>query len=294
MNHLDTGTTMKAIFATRRSQSQLSGFTDVDSHQTPRSLVEYLDLTNTNLLAKSCKQIVLKALDPQPGEHVLEVGCGVGHMAFELATMVGHAGRVTGIDSSTIMIKEAEKRARYAGGFPIEFRVEDAHQLSFADDTFDGGLIVSTLIHVRDPKEVLSELLRVVKPGKRIAVQEGDWDTMVLSTGNTEVDGTMVSVLRHTIRNSGIGHRLSTLMKILGFTDITVGAGTVMALDFHSANEAWRIEESIEGAKQTKALSAVQAKMLMRELMRASRTGKFFGAATGFVVTGRKPFNPTS
>jgi len=281
--------TMSVDVSVRKYGKSLGGFTDVDSTCQPQSLVEYLDRTNTNSVTKSLKQIVLGTLDPEPGDHVLEVGCGVGHMALELATIVGPAGRVTGVDSSAIMIEEAKRRARISGCLPIEFGVEDAHQLSFADDTFDGSFIVSTLIHVVNPKQVLSELLRVIKPGKRIAVQEGDWDTMVLSTGNPEVDDMVVSVLRNSIQNSGIAHQLPTLMKVLGFTDITVGAGTFMTMDFNSANEAWRIQDSVEAARETNAITMLQADTIVHTFVMAEETGGFFGAAGGFVVTGRKP-----
>ena len=209
-------------------------------------------------------------------------------MVFEVAARVGSAGLVTGIDASSIMIQEARKRYLDNDGVHIDFLVQDAHHLHFADNVFGGAFIISTLIHVKNPRKVLSELFRVVKAGKRIAVQEGDWDTLVISTGNPEVDQIVQQVLRNSIQNSGVGHQLPTLMKAAGFSSISVGCGTIMAIDFHSADETWRIRDSIMEAREANSITTMEAAKVLDSLMIAAQRDDFFAAATGFVVTGDK------
>ena len=64
-------------------------------------------------------ETVIDILAPQPGEHVLDIGCGCGHTSLSLAQRVGTEGSVTGIDISAPMLAVATTRAR--GVSPLAF-----------------------------------------------------------------------------------------------------------------------------------------------------------------------------
>src|SRR3979409_1547591 len=64
----------------------------------------------------------LKAAAPQPGERVIDVGCGCGDTSIELARMVGAGGRVLGIDVSQPMLAVARERGALASGAHLAFR----------------------------------------------------------------------------------------------------------------------------------------------------------------------------
>lgn len=107
------------------------------------------------------------------GARVLEVGCGPGHLALQLARRHGLA--VTGLDLDPAMIGRARANARRAGDSGRRrpsFHVGDVAALPFPDGAFD--LVVSTLSmhHWADPTAGLAEIGRVLKPGARALV----WD----------------------------------------------------------------------------------------------------------------------
>ncbi len=79
----------------------------------------------------------------QPGEAVLDVGCGTGTLAMEVARRVGRAGRVAGIDPGTQQIARA-RRSAARRNLPIEFQIGVIEQLAFPDQTFD--VVFSTLM----------------------------------------------------------------------------------------------------------------------------------------------------
>ena len=108
---------------------------------------------------------LVDALDPQPGDAWLDVGCGAGHLA-ELAA--GAGARVTGIDLSPRLIDVAKARAE-AGGYEIEYRVGDAEDLDVEDASF--GKVTSSvgMIFAPDHDAVVRELARVTGPGGRLA-----------------------------------------------------------------------------------------------------------------------------
>lgn len=120
---------------------------------------------------------LVDALAPQPGERLLDFGCGTGVIARRLAPLVGENGAVVGVDISRAMLDFA----RTCGG-PAHLRYEQysGDALPFADDSFDGGAMARTLLHVEHPHETLAELRRVIRPGGRLAVLECDWGTVAV------------------------------------------------------------------------------------------------------------------
>lgn len=97
----------------------------------------------------------------QPGQQVLEVGCGGGHVLERFS----HA-HLTGIDMSAEMLARTRVRC---GGDPDLMRGA-AEALPFADRSYDVVLCTEVLEHTRDPAAVIAELMRVVRPGGRVVV----------------------------------------------------------------------------------------------------------------------------
>ena len=115
----------------------------------------------------------LGLLRVQPGERVLELGCGAGGALVALARAVGGAGRVVGLDLSPGMLRLAAARLRRAGlADRAELVVADATAVPFADASFD-VVFMSFTLELFDTPEiplVLAECRRVLRPGGRIGV----------------------------------------------------------------------------------------------------------------------------
>jgi len=109
----------------------------------------------------------------QPREQVLDVGCGTGTLAMEVARRVGRAGRVAGVDPGTEQIARARAKAARRH-VPIEFQIGVIEQLAFPDQTFD--VVFSTLMmhHLPAPlkRQGLAEIARVLKPGGRLVIAD--------------------------------------------------------------------------------------------------------------------------
>jgi ubiquinone/menaquinone biosynthesis C-methylase UbiE len=109
----------------------------------------------------------------QPGDQVLDVGCGTGTLALEVQRRVGSAGRVVGIDPGTEQIARARaKAARH--DVPIAFHVGVIEQLAFPNQMFD--VVLSTLMMHHLPASLkaqgLAEIARVLKPGGRLVIAD--------------------------------------------------------------------------------------------------------------------------
>jgi ubiquinone/menaquinone biosynthesis C-methylase UbiE len=102
-----------------------------------------------------------------PEDTVLDVACGPGLVACPLAEVARH---VTGIDLTPAMIDLAKAKQRTAGLANLTWLVGDAVPLPFPDATFSVVVTRYSFHHFLDPKAVLAEMVRVCRPGGRVAV----------------------------------------------------------------------------------------------------------------------------
>ena len=111
------------------------------------------------------------------GETGLDVGCGPGFLACELAAEVSPEGCIVAIDMSSHSVDAtaacAEKRG-LAGVAKVQ--VGDAANLDFPDDTFDFVVATQVYCYVSDPGRAIHEAGRVLRKGGRLVVLDTDWD----------------------------------------------------------------------------------------------------------------------
>ena len=105
-------------------------------------------------------------LDIRPGMKVLDVACGSGNLALFAARK---GADVTGIDIAANLIESAKKRAA-AEGLDIKFEQGDAEAMPYEDDSFDLVMTMFGAMFAPRPDVTASELVRVCKPGGRIAM----------------------------------------------------------------------------------------------------------------------------
>ena len=115
-------------------------------------------------------------LQPAPGERVLEVGPGTGYYALDVAPRLTPGGRLDTLDIQQPMLDELMHRADAAEIVNIVPLHGDAQAMPYPDATFDAAYLVATLGEIPDQDRALRELRRILKPGGRIIVGEGQPD----------------------------------------------------------------------------------------------------------------------
>jgi ubiquinone/menaquinone biosynthesis C-methylase UbiE len=124
-----------------------------------------------------------EALDPRPGERLLEVGPGTGYYTLPVARWVGADGRLDIVDVQQEMLDLTIRRAHEAGLRDVAWECADARTLPYDDAVFDGAFLVTVLGEIPDQAAALSELRRVVRPGGRIVFGEMLLDPHVVPLG---------------------------------------------------------------------------------------------------------------
>ena len=102
-----------------------------------------------------------------PEDEVLDVACGPGLVACEVARVARH---VTGVDLTRAMIEQAEARQNSLGLANLTWTVGDAHPLAFPDAAFSRVITRYSLHHFADPAAVFAEMVRACRRGGRVTV----------------------------------------------------------------------------------------------------------------------------
>jgi ubiquinone/menaquinone biosynthesis C-methylase UbiE len=165
---------------------------------------------------RSLRRSTLELAQLQPGESVLDVGCGTGDLTLLAKATVGLTGTVCGIDAAPEMIEVARHKATRAGA-KIDFRVEPIEALTFPDRSFD--VVVSSLMMHHLPDDVkrqgLAEIARVLKPGGRLMIVD-------MKRPTSRLGHWLSAVALH--RNMPVGAQdLSGWLQAAGFTHIEAG-----------------------------------------------------------------------
>jgi ubiquinone/menaquinone biosynthesis C-methylase UbiE len=120
---------------------------------------------------RSFRDRLIRAARLEPGEPVLDIGCGTGSLAIAAKHRVDAAGMVCGIDASPEMIERARRKARKA---QVDVRFADSvvERMPFPDGHFDVVLSTMMLHHLPGAarRQCLRETARVLKPGGRVLV----------------------------------------------------------------------------------------------------------------------------
>ncbi|MEI5131521.1 methyltransferase domain-containing protein [Streptomyces libani] len=139
-----------------------------------------------------------------PGDRVLDLGCGAGRHAFECYR---RGAQVVALDQNGEEIREVakwfaamEEAGEAPAGASATAMEGDALNLPFPDDSFDVVIISEVMEHIPDDKGVLAEMVRVLRPGGRIAVTVPRYGPekvcWALSDAYHEVEGGHIRIYR--------------------------------------------------------------------------------------------------
>ena len=155
----------------------------------------------------------------RPGLDALDVGCGVGSIALDLASTIA-PGRMIGVDPDPGQLEAARGTAAERGTRNAEFRTGTAYELPVPDRSVDVVFANAVLMYLREPVRALREMRRVLRPGGIAAVSDDDLGTIVTSPDLPELR-LAAELFRRAVRHEGgdpsYSRHLRALMLEAGF-----------------------------------------------------------------------------
>lgn len=234
------------------------------------------------------RALVLEALNPQAGEHILDVGCGPGFYLADLAQVVGPEGSVTGIDISRHMLAAA--RHRVGGADNVELMLGAAGEPALTQEKYDGAISVQVLEYVEDVGRVLEWMWRSLRPGGRIVLWDIDWSTV---SWWSDDEWRMAQVLaawdEHLVHRS-LPQRLAVMLRDAGFVDVRAAGhafvNTGDGAGGYGSGLIRFVQDYLAGRDEVEPdeVAAWAGEQLARQ-----NTGEFFFSITQFCFLARKP-----
>ncbi len=133
-------------------------------------LIEALPDTVTNAYCGVGNPFSLGPVDP--GDAVLDIGCGAGVDTFLAAMMAGPTGTAAGVDLTVEMLERAKSNLKLTGLKNVTFQIASGEKLPFEDSRFEVVLSNGVLNLILDKAATLKEILRVLKPGGRLMIAD--------------------------------------------------------------------------------------------------------------------------
>ena len=227
----------------------------------------------------------------RPAQTVLELACGTGETGMRAAAIVGPGGRVIETDQAPAMVEAALRSAADLGLDNVEARVMDAERLELPDASVDAVVCRWGLMLMADPAACLAEVLRVLRPGGRLAAvvwgapEDNPWPAVVMG----------VLIEEGLIQPSGpeSGPSIFALGDEARLRDLVAGAGFAgVVVDripaswtYVDGDEYWRVQTALSPSA-ARALAPVDDDRLARIRRRVDENLATYRTADGLVLPG--------
>lgn len=260
---------------------------DVDAQADSGDFADYLEAASAEEQVQRYKQRSHALLDPEPGDRVLDAGCGLGHDVLMLAERVTPEGEVVGIDYSQDMIRRAREAAEETPA--VTFATGSILDIEYPRDAFDASRADRVLQHLEDPSVAIDELKRVTKPGGRVGLTDTAWESMLLDAPGGKPPHQFLDLKYQDAVNPEMGRQLYRFATEAGLTEIDIDPVLFYATSFDAVRELTRLDPWIDRMQDAGIVSEETVENWLDRLEDADDSGRFFASLAGFTVAGTVP-----
>jgi ubiquinone/menaquinone biosynthesis C-methylase UbiE len=167
--------------------------------------------------------IVLGPVGVQPGEVVVDFGCGPGYVACQLARLTGPDGHVHAVDVNAAFVVRAREVADLSGrGARVTVHHSTDERVPLADGSVDRVYAKNVLEYVPDLDAVLGELRRVLKPGGRMVASDSDFGFVVIEPLTPAEVTELFEAAAPAFKEPYVGRKLLAAFRRAGFADARI------------------------------------------------------------------------
>lgn len=267
--------------------SEAGDWSDVDAQEDSEAFTEYLDTASAEEQVQQYKRRSHKLLHPEPGDRILDAGCGLGHDVLMLADWVGTDGEVIGIDYSSEMIRQALESATDVPS--VKFHQGSIMDIEYPDDHFDASRADRVLQHVNDPAAAINELKRVTKPGGRIGLTDTAWESLLIDAPVPDAPHQFLDLDHVDAVNPEMGRQIYRYAMDAGLQEIDIDPILFYSTEFEEVRQFGRLESWLDRMNEAGLVSDSEIEDWLNRLDEADESDRFFASIAGFTIVGTVP-----
>jgi len=229
----------------------------------------------------------------QPGDRVLDLGCGRGATLVHLADKISSEGRLVGLDRDKPSLDECRD---LFGSTVIELEQFDLNrQLPFASDEFTKVVCHNVVECLHDKSAFIEECYRVLAPNGVIVLSHSDFDTIVFNSSHKDLTRKLVHTFADATQpwmgtsDAMMGRKLAALVGGSSFKIMKVEGYSVISTELAATTSGGAfMNDILATAKKGNQFSAQELSEWEAEQQALNREGEFFYATTNFIVVAAK------
>jgi len=231
--------------------------------------------------------MVLDRLDPQPGDVVVDFGCGPGYVTRAIAGRVGDSGHVHGVELNADFAERARRNAASDGvdGWTTIHHVVDDH-VPLIDASVDRVLAKNVLEYVPDLAGTLEEAKRVLRPGGTVTAVDSDRGFLIVEPLTADEVREVFTAAAPAFNEPYVGRKLRGALVAAGFVDVTV---EVQVLIDDQGGFRGIVESMLRYARTFDRITETRAAEVLTRIDEAIADGTYLAIVPQFVVTAGKP-----
>lgn len=233
------------------------------------------------------RQRTLKALAPERGQRVMDVGCGTGLLLHEIAQAVGEQGSAVGIDLSSDMLELASARCAILP--QVALHCGTVADISASQTPFDSVAYVQVLRYIEDVVEELQQVRELLRPDGRLVIVETDWHGTVLNTGHPSLSKRILDAHDDDAASPNLPVKLRGMLEKAGFSVLETEAVPLLETSWSPGTFSHSMFRKFAGqAVSQGVLSREDARLWLDDFEQMEETGGFFFCVNRFLFTGAK------
>lgn len=230
------------------------------------------------------------AVAARPGEAGLDVGCGAGHLACELAREVAPGGRIVAIDKSPQSVEASRARAAKENlTAAVDVQVGDATALEFSEETFDFVVAVQVYSFVPNVAQAIREAARVLRKGGRLLVLESDWDMCIWKSKDPLFTRRIIAARAETqFAHAYLPRDLHKLFRAAGLILVDVRTLSIIETRYDPSSYGASVIGITRDSALKSGVPASDVAAWEEDLRSRTAEGEWFFCLDRFVFTGTK------
>jgi ubiquinone/menaquinone biosynthesis C-methylase UbiE len=230
---------------------------------------------------------ILSALALEAGTHVLDVGSGPGHQAYEIAQVIGSEGHIEGVDSGEDAV--ATGRRRCEGLENASFALGDAYDLPYEAERFDVAMSSQVFEYLDDVPKALGEMFRVVKSGGRVLIHGTGWGALLWHSSDPERMSRILKIWDGHLADPRMVETMAKKLHAAGFVGVNAEPIVHVETSYDPGSMSAVAAKFIVGYVVSQGVTQSEADAWAEELPNLGSSGDYFFSSNEYIFTAQKP-----